>query len=185
MTQYCLNNPTPDCSCVERSKNKTYNTLRLDSSINDGCWWKPCGDPNTYLVPPNIVRGTTNCDSVLSQIATKINRQWSRLDCCDLQDFVIYAPNGTEENINCVFTEAGESQLSWFEEYGWWISLIVLIIVLLLLATLFYSYVRPSSTSPLPPLDSLPEDCSGFEALPVELGDGEYNSICNGIDDLL
>jgi hypothetical protein len=46
---YCAVNNTPDCKCVNRSLNEVYRNLKVGKAINDGCWFTPCANPQSYL----------------------------------------------------------------------------------------------------------------------------------------
>jgi len=51
---YCSVNNTPDCKCVNRSLSSTYKTLKPGKVINDGCWWLPCANPQSYLQTKDV-----------------------------------------------------------------------------------------------------------------------------------
>jgi hypothetical protein len=51
---YCAINNTPDCKCVNRSLNDVYKTLKPGKIINDGCWFLPCANPQSYLQTTDI-----------------------------------------------------------------------------------------------------------------------------------
>jgi hypothetical protein len=46
---YCAVNNTPDCKCVNRAQNDVYRSLKIGKVINDGCWFTPCANPQSYL----------------------------------------------------------------------------------------------------------------------------------------
>ena len=55
---YCLNNAdSGDCKCISRTGDDIYQDV-VDSlaanPINDGCWWKPCKNQDSYLVTPDL-----------------------------------------------------------------------------------------------------------------------------------
>ena len=148
MEEYCRTETTPDCRCIDRSTTQIYDALRTGSINDDGCWWKWCADSKSFLVPPNITKATSpaNCTTTLKAVADKINKNVDKLECCQIQQNVIYAPNGTvEQPVNCFFNDAVLSQQSWFEQYGWWILIIVVIIIVIvgiLAIWLSHSYYR-------------------------------------------
>jgi len=132
MEEYCRAETTPDCRCIDRNTTLIYEALRTGSVTDDGCWWKWCADSTSFLVPPNITKATSpaNCTTTLKTVANKINKNVDTLECCQIQQNVIYAPDGTvEQPVNCFFNDAVLSQESWFEQYGWWILIIVVVVV--------------------------------------------------------
>jgi len=55
---YCAINNTPDCKCVNRAINEVYRSLKVGKDINDGCWFTPCANPQSYLQTSDIVNPT-------------------------------------------------------------------------------------------------------------------------------
>ena len=51
---YCGLYNTPDCKCVNRSQNSVYQDLKIGKNINDGCWFLPCSNPQTYLTTQDV-----------------------------------------------------------------------------------------------------------------------------------
>lgn len=139
MEAYCRANTTADCRCIDRTGTLIYDSLRTGSSADDGCWWRWCSKPKEFLVPPDIVRATSEnvCVPVRKQIAQEINKNVETIECCQIQQNVIYAPDGVvEQKVNCFFRDAQRSQSTWFTEYGWWV-LIIAIFIAFILAGLF------------------------------------------------
>lgn len=139
MEAYCQANTTADCRCIDRTGTLIYDSLRTGSSTDDGCWWRWCSKPEEFLVPPDIVRATSEnvCVPIRKQIAQEVNDNVETLECCQIQQNIIYAPNGvSEEKVNCFFRDAQRSQSTWFTEYGWWV-LIIVIFIAFILAGLF------------------------------------------------
>ncbi len=138
MEQYCRTETTPDCRCIDRTNTLVYDALRSGSASEDGCWWKSCANPTDFLVPPDIVLGTDpqRCPDVLKKVATKINNNVDTIECCQLQQNVIYAPDGTTKlPINCFFTDAVLIQESWSRQYGWWILILIVAFIVVLVIT--------------------------------------------------
>lgn len=56
---------TVECRCINRSKISDYNIINttMTSRIPDGCWWIPCKDTFTYLVPSDVLDGGQNCQA--------------------------------------------------------------------------------------------------------------------------
>jgi hypothetical protein len=67
MQSYCLENKTPDCACVLRYKNKTYQDLKGAHQINDGCWFLPCANNSRFFVPSQL-RNPTCPDKICQTI---------------------------------------------------------------------------------------------------------------------
>lgn len=135
MNAYCRDNTTADCRCINRNETLIYDSLKTGTVNDDGCWWKWCAQPEKFLVPPNIVNSTsqTKCPSVRKHIAREINSNLETIECCQIQQNVIYSPDGvTEQNVNCFFRDAQISQSSWFFKYGWGIMLVVIFIAIIL-----------------------------------------------------
>ena len=144
MESYCRRETTPDCRCIDRTTNLAYDALKTDSSLDDGCWWRWCADSTSFLVPPRIVQATDpdNCVKVKQDIANEINNSVSTLECCQLQNNVIYAPDGfTTLPINCFFNDAVSVQKTWFQQYGWWILLIFIIFVVIVVIAIIWSHI--------------------------------------------
>jgi hypothetical protein len=51
---YCAVNNTPDCKCVNRALNEVYRSLKVGKVINDGCWFTPCANPQSYLQTTDV-----------------------------------------------------------------------------------------------------------------------------------
>lgn len=56
---YCMNNNTPDCKCLNRNTNSLYTSLSSSlPNIPDSCWWTPCADTFPYLVTTDLLNPT-------------------------------------------------------------------------------------------------------------------------------
>lgn len=55
---YCAVNNTPDCKCVNRAQNDVYRSLKVGKVINDGCWFTPCANPQSYLQTTEVENPT-------------------------------------------------------------------------------------------------------------------------------
>lgn len=62
MANYCTKYNTPDCNCVNRANDPVYKLISPTQKGNDGCWFAPCKDPKTYLIP-----STANATTVYSK----------------------------------------------------------------------------------------------------------------------
>lgn len=56
LTDHCVNHSTSDCACILRSLDPEYLKMKQNTPINDNCWWKPCFDSTSYLVPHEVKR---------------------------------------------------------------------------------------------------------------------------------
>lgn len=53
---HCINHKTSDCACILRSHDPEFLKMKQHTPINDNCWWKPCFDNTSYLVPHEVKR---------------------------------------------------------------------------------------------------------------------------------
>jgi hypothetical protein len=92
--QYCSENNTADCKCINRNQNSLYNSLNSAlSDVPDSCWWAPCADTVPFLVPTDMLN--ENCPSnTCSQLNTAITNN-------NLSSSV----RGNTEFINCKIDE--------------------------------------------------------------------------------
>jgi hypothetical protein len=71
---YCVSNTTsPDCQCLARANDPIYKRITASGEvlpILDRCWWRPCQDPNTYLVTDAINKSGT-CPANICQTISK------------------------------------------------------------------------------------------------------------------
>jgi len=145
MESYCRRETTPDCRCINRTTNLAYDTLKTDSSLDDGCWWKWCSDSTSFLVPPRITQATDpdKCVKIKQDIANDINKRVSTLECCELQNNVIYAPDGFDAlPINCFFNDAVSVQRTWFQQYGFWILIVFVLFVVIFVIAIIWSHIN-------------------------------------------
>jgi len=66
MTTYCNDNPkSVQCQCINRGMDPLYKAAGGESSLTDVispfCWWRPCKDPDKYLVTSSLF--TAKCPS--------------------------------------------------------------------------------------------------------------------------
>jgi len=145
MESYCRRETTPDCRCINRTNVLVYDKLKTDNPLNDGCWWRWCSDSNSFLVPPDIVKNSDpdKCVQVKKEIAQEINNNVQTLECCQLQNNIIYAPDGiNNEHINCFFNDVVLAQRTWFQQYGWWILLIFVIFISIVIIAIIWSHIN-------------------------------------------
>lgn len=126
---YCLKNNTPDCLCFHREDitNSTYKNLSRDISAPPNCWYRPCMDQNTYLVPGSMLNNT-NCPS---DTCDQVNRAYQtessfvRLD--DASDITM-----------CPLVPP---KIASFGLSFWFIVLLIIIIVILI-GIIIYLYMK-------------------------------------------
>ena len=76
---YCLSNNTPDCSCVNRGSNQTYEALVGKtplSDVNEACWWFPCSGTNLipFLIPKDIADNPCTTDlNICAEVTAAID----------------------------------------------------------------------------------------------------------------
>jgi hypothetical protein len=86
---YCAVNNTPDCKCVNRSLNDIYRSLKVGKVINDGCWFTPCANPQSYLQTTEVENPT--CPSNFCDVIYNI-----------IKDRDVKIDN-IKNDVNCVF----------------------------------------------------------------------------------
>jgi len=86
---YCAVNNTPDCKCVNRSLNEVYRSLKVGKVINDGCWFTPCANPQSYLQTTEVEN--PSCPSNFCDVIYNI-----------IKDRDVTVDN-IKNDVNCVF----------------------------------------------------------------------------------
>ena len=86
---YCAVNNTPDCKCVNRAQNDVYRSLKVGKVINDGCWFTPCANPQSYLQTTDVENPT--CPSNFCDVIYNIIKD---------RDVTI---DNLKNDVNCVF----------------------------------------------------------------------------------
>ncbi len=74
MKEYCLAHNTAECGCINRNKYKEFNDVKGDYPFSDGCWWQPCKNNTSYLVPSDLYdpRCPENiCQQLIKQMDSK------------------------------------------------------------------------------------------------------------------
>jgi hypothetical protein len=63
---YCVNNNTEDCSCFNRQASQDYQLAKgLGLSFApDACWYVPCSNPTTALIPLDVSAGVPSCANI-------------------------------------------------------------------------------------------------------------------------
>jgi hypothetical protein len=86
---YCAVNNTPDCKCVNRAQNESYRALKVGKVINDGCWFTPCANSQSYLQTTEVENPT--CPSNFCDVIYNI-----------IKDRDVKIDN-IKDDVNCVF----------------------------------------------------------------------------------
>jgi len=94
---YCYNNTSPVCDCINRDNSDVYNYIQRGLStigeISDpSCWFVPCGYPKSYLIPTDL--NNKNCSA---SVCNKINQVISNVPT----DLTLSQLN---ESLNCTIT---------------------------------------------------------------------------------
>ena len=133
-SRYCRGS-NPTCDCYKRTDDPVYEIIDPEISINAGCWYYPCTQPEAYLVPSNLINSDPPCpDNTCSQINNIISNTVSNLPqsvfqnalACDITANPIPPPPAS------IFS-------------GWWFWIFIIFIVFLIIIILvfvFYSRRR-------------------------------------------
>jgi len=89
---YCAVNNTPDCKCVNRAQNDVYRSLKVGKVINDGCWFTPCANSQSYLQTTEVEN--PSCPSNFCDVIYNIIKD---------RDVTI---DNIKNDVNCVFKPA-------------------------------------------------------------------------------
>ncbi|MNK68622.1 hypothetical protein D3C87_879870 [compost metagenome] len=155
MTTYCQNNVgrnTSECNCINRSLNSDYQRLGLRSLGQDQCWWTPCRDPSSYLVP-SVLQQPVTCPNVCQQITEIVADNYGTVNLNNLQQVINCDLSGvrpvdpdvpiqpidpenipTDPGTNIPVTPASSS--------NWLIWLIIGIIILIIIILIIYFATR-------------------------------------------
>lgn len=97
-TNYCRSNPkATECRCINRATDPIYQQIAVRSNAPDSCWYLPCKNPDSYLVPSTIQLSTT-CPNICQQINDFASNEGASLDVNELR-----------QSINCQFNTSGAS----------------------------------------------------------------------------
>lgn len=106
-----------ECRCVNRSRDKLYQSVEGSRWGNDGCWWRPCQDPEKYHIPSTIAQAQycpQSCRQILNiagnltdltienfeqSIACDFSSNEQRYDC--ISGVCRATSNGQYENPSC------------------------------------------------------------------------------------
>lgn len=122
---YCGTNDTPDCACENRSSSPVYQLIKAGNPYSDGCWYIPCANPDSYLVPTSLINQP--CPTQVCEIVNEIIAEnKGKIDIGSIKQSITCDVNGDGDD-------------SFFENNKWLIIIIVglffLIIVFLVIAS--------------------------------------------------
>jgi hypothetical protein len=89
---YCAVHNTPDCKCVNRASNDIYRNLKVGKVINDGCWFVPCANGESYLNTSDVQKPSCPsnfCDVIYNFLKNRdvnITDVQSTINCVFKQD---------------------------------------------------------------------------------------------------
>lgn len=63
-TQYCDKFNTDDCLCIRREDNEEFKLIEENVETDPISWFRPCHLPQTYIVPPSIIKEVNDSDLV-------------------------------------------------------------------------------------------------------------------------
>jgi hypothetical protein len=118
--EYCSSHSNEsECACISRNDDPIYQLGKsVSGDINDACWYKPCQNSTTTLVPSgleNPVCPNDTCSTIVSGIRSKGTS---------------YTPCQLESKISCNFTGGNhDNNHGGFFFGGWGLGLILIIIL--------------------------------------------------------
>lgn len=69
MRDYCLNNNTLDCKCINRTNDPGYISLKsIGNYFSDNCWYKPCTNSESIYLVPNKLSSSQCATNICQQI---------------------------------------------------------------------------------------------------------------------
>ena len=143
--EYCDNNSdNGTCACYNRSDNQVYDLINEDIDYNDGCWYKPCTSPDSYLVSSNLINTDPPCpcqDEICDNINVVIGNSQSNLPqsafeeviLCPITSTPIPIPEPTKSSSSSTFFIIG-------------IIIFIFIIIIILGLVYYFSYYNKQST---------------------------------------
>lgn len=128
---YCSQNDTEECQCINRSKNPIYKAAAQAASFKDCCWWLPCKNPSNYFVPTD----QTPCDTCPTTVCQAVVEVYNSKH--------VNFPNAGQY-INCPGIENGGGPITPTDSSTFWIAAIIiaiLVIVIVLIVPPFQAFV--------------------------------------------
>jgi len=159
---------TIECRCINRTSNPDYNIINktMTSRIPDGCWWIPCKDTFTYLVPSDVLSGGKDCQATycgvfLDNIGTSTIDQ-NNISCTNNQNTIAPSEDtnddGSDVNLN-IDTDSGKNKDSNNEKPKNNLTLYIIIgvvVFVILLIIIIAIIVASRSGSRMSPYLSIP-----------------------------
>jgi len=85
---YCASNPNAqECKCINRASDPDYIRLGLRSLGQDQCWYLPCRNAETYLVP-SVLQQPVQCPNVCQQIYDIVAENYGTVNLQNLQNTI-------------------------------------------------------------------------------------------------
>jgi hypothetical protein len=75
-----------ECKCVTRESDPIYQAVSTTKPVSDGCWWKPCKNTGTNLVP-SLLRNPT-CPSNLCETSINVDRTKHDVSIKDINNYI-------------------------------------------------------------------------------------------------
>lgn len=84
-----------ECKCQNRERDPVYQTVSHTKEISDGCWWKPCKNTGSNLVPSNLLK--PKCPSNLCETSINIDRAGHDVSIKNINNYITcgYKPKPT------------------------------------------------------------------------------------------
>lgn len=89
-----------ECRCVNRSQDKLYQGIDGARWGNDGCWWRPCQDPEKYHIPSTVAQAEY-CPQSCRQILT-IAGNLQNLTIQDFQQSIACDFSSNQNRYECI-----------------------------------------------------------------------------------
>jgi hypothetical protein len=149
MNNYCSGRHTentvtwPECLCVSRAFDQLYQDLAINQPTEDVCWWIPCKNPSTFLVPPSLTADAPSCNNVqiCQQVIESYNNNNINVDFPDAHFYIDcfgVNPNGG----------GGDDFFAWIKRNIWIVAgVILLVLVIVAVIVIYFVYFRPKSTA--------------------------------------
>ena len=149
---YCKDHNTPDCACINRSSNQVYRLIKGgDPSFPDACWYAPCANSSTYLVPSSMANPScpSNTCQIVNNIVSNSGTDISEDKIREYTTCIIGSSGslGSTSGITPVTpTPVPLTQPSFWDEWKWWILGIIIAVILLIfiIIIIYYSSSRPA-----------------------------------------
>jgi len=149
MINFCVSNSDPECKCTNRNNSQVYQYIssNLGSDENPACWYKPCANPQAFLVPSTINNkdcSTSVCNQVnqiIKNIPTNLTKEQlqAELNCTITSDPASTNQSTSTNNSNNTSNSSSSSLFSDSTLLLIFIIIFVIILVIILLVFVFSS----------------------------------------------